>query len=291
MNVFLLDGTYELFRHFYAVPSVKDADGREVGAVRGVVGSVIGMLEDDVTHIAVATDHVIESFRNDLWSGYKTGEGTEPVLLEQFHPLEDALGALGIVVWPMTTFEADDGLAAGAERAAEDQQVEQVFICSPDKDLAQCVRGRRVVQFDRRAGVLRDADGIRARYGVAPESMVDYLALVGDSADGYPGLPGWGAKSTSIVLGRYEHLEDIPSDDAAWDIEVRGAARLARALREGREQVELFRQLATLRTDAPVFGTVDELRWTGPRPVFFDTCARLNAPGYFTRAQAVAEAR
>lgn len=291
MNVFLLDGTYELFRHYYAVPSVRDSGGQEVGAVRGVLGSVIGMLEDDVTHIGVATDHVVESFRNELWSGYKTGEETEPALLEQFHPLEDVLGELGVVVWPMKTFEADDGLAAAAARAAAEPRVEQVFICTPDKDLAQCVRGRRVVQFDRRAGVLRDADGVRARFGVAPESIVDYLALVGDSADGYPGLPGWGAKSTAVVLGRYGHLEEIPLDESTWEVQVRGAARLGRALREGRAQAELFRTLAILRTDAPVFGAVDELQWTGPRPGFFDTCARLNAPGYFKRAQALGQAR
>lgn len=291
MNVFLVDGTYELFRHFYAVPSSTDPDGIEVGAVRGVVGSVLGMLEDNVTHLGVATDHVVESFRNELWEGYKTGEGIDPALLEQFHPLEEALEALGVVVWPMTTFEADDGLAAAAVRAAEDPRVEQVFICTPDKDLAQCVRGRRVVQYDRRAGVLRDADAIRARFGVDPESMVDYLALVGDSADGYPGLPGWGAKSAASLLGHYGRLERIPSDEKEWDIQVRGAARLARALREGREQAELFRRLATLRIDAPVFEGVDELRWEGPHGRFFDVCARLNAPGYFKRAQALAEGR
>ncbi len=259
--------------------------------MRGVVGSVIGMLEDQVTHIGVATDHVVESFRNDLWEGYKTGEGIDPILLQQFHPLEDALGALGVVVWPMTTFEADDALAAAAARAADDPRVEQVFVCTPDKDLAQCVRERRVVQFDRRAGAVCDADGVRARYGVDPESMADYLALVGDSADGYPGLPGWGAKSTAIVLGRYRRLEDIPSDEADWDVEVRRAARLARSLREGRPRAELFRRLATLRLDAPVFDRVDELRWAGPRGGFFDVCARLNAPGYFKRAQALAEGR
>ena len=291
MNVFVLDGTYELFRHFYAVPAAFDPDGRDVGAVRGVVGSVLGMLEDDVTHVGVATDHVIESFRNRLWPGYKTGDGMEPALLAQFHPLEDALAALGVAVWPMTELEADDGLATAAARAAADERVEQVFICTPDKDLAQCVHGRRVVQFDRRAGLLRDADGVRARFGVGPESMVDYLALVGDAADGYPGLPGWGAKSASTVLARYGRIEDIPADGADWAVRVRGASRLARTLREQREEALLFRELATLRLDAPVFDSVDELRWAGPRPAFFDTCARLNAPGYFRRAQAVAAGR
>ena len=291
MNVFVLDGTYELFRHFYAVPAVFDPDGRDVGAVRGVVGSVLAMLEDDVTHIGMATDHVIESFRNRLWPGYKTGDGIEPALLAQFRPLEDALAALGVAVWPMTELEADDGLATAAARAAADERVEQVFICTPDKDLAQCVHGRRVVQFDRRAGLLRDADGVRARFGVGPESMVDYLALVGDAADGYPGLPGWGAKSASTVLARYGRIEDIPADGADWAVRVRGASRLARTLREQREQALLFRQIATLRLDAPVFDAVDELRWDGPRPVFFDTCARLNAPGYFRRAEAAAARR
>ena len=291
MNVFVLDGTYELFRHFYAVPAALDPDGRDIGAVRGVVGSVLAMLEDDVTHVGVATDHVIESFRNRLWPGYKTGEGIEPALLAQFRPLEDALAALGVAVWPMTELEADDGLATAAARAAGDTRVEQVFICTPDKDLAQCVRGRRVVQFDRRAGVLRDADGVRARFGVGPESMVDYLALVGDAADGYPGLPGWGAKSASTVLARYGCLEDIPADEADWAVRPRGAARLARTLRERREEALLFRRIATLRLDAPVCESVDELRWAGPRPVFFDMCARLNAPGYFRRAQAAAARR
>ena len=291
MNVFILDGTYELFRHFYAVPSVIDGEGRDVGAVRGVLGSVIAMLEEDVTHIGVATDHVVKSFRNKLWPGYKTGEGIDPDLLQQFHPLEDALAALGVVVWPMVEFEADDALAAAAARAAADRRVEQVFICTPDKDLAQCVRGNRVVQFDRRAGRLRDADGVRARFGVDPESMTDYLALVGDAADGYPGLPGWGAKSASTLLAKHGHIENIPLEAADWDVKVRGAARLAHTLRERREQATLFRSLATLRMDAPVFESLDELRWTGPAPVFFDTCARLNAPGYFRRAQAAAAGR
>ena len=193
MNVFLLDGTYELFRHFFAVPSKKTAEGFEIGATRGVIGSVLGMLEDDVTHLGVATDHVVRSFRNELYPSYKTAEGVEPDLLAQFETLEVALRALGIVVWPMVEFEADDALASAAHRAAGDGRVEQVFICTPDKDLSQCVQGQRVVQFDRRAGVLRDEDGVRARYGVPPSSITDYLALVGDTSDGYPGLPGWGA--------------------------------------------------------------------------------------------------
>ena len=291
MNVFLIDGTYELFRHFFAVPSTTDADGHEVGAVRGVLGSVLSMLEEDVTHVGVATDHVVQSFRNELWPGYKSGEGIDPALLHQFPPLENALDALGITVWRMIEFEADDALASAATRAAEDDRVEQVFICTPDKDLAQCVKGRHVVQFDRRAGVLRDADGVRGRFGVGPESMIDYLALVGDSADGYPGLPGWGAKSASTLLARYGCLEEIPLDAAKWDVPVRGAARLAGVLAAHGEEATLFRQLATLRTDVPVFDSLEELKWTGPRPNFFDVCARLNAPGYFKRAQALSERR
>ena len=288
MNVFLIDGTYELFRHFYAVPSTRDVDGLEVGAVRAVLGSVLRMLEDDVTHIGVATDHVIESFRNALWPGYKTGDGIDPALFAQFHPLEEALEALGVVVWPMTDLEADDGLGSAAAKASGDPRVEQVFICTPDKDLSQCVAGRRVVQFDRRAGSLRDADGVRAKFGVPPASIPDYLALVGDTADGFPGLRGWGAKSTALVLGRYLHLEAIPDDAAAWDVEVRGAGRLAAQLATHRDLAARFRDLATLRTTATVFETVDDLRWTGPRPVFFEVCARLNTAGFFTRAQALA---
>ena len=286
MNVFLIDGTYELFRHFYAVPSTTDVDGREVGAVRGVVGSVLRMLEDDVTHIGVATDHVLESFRNELWPGYKTGEGIDPTLFAQFHPLEEALEALGVMVWPMTDLEADDGLASAAEKASRDSRVEQVFICTPDKDLAQCVRGRRVVQFDRRAGVLRDHDAVLAKFGVPPGSIPDYLSLVGDTADGFPGLRGWGAKSTARVIGHYLHLEAIPDDVAVWEVDVRGAGRLATELSTHRDLAERFRDLATLRTDAPVFEAVDALRWTDPRADFFEVCARLNTPGFFKRAQA-----
>ena len=291
MNVFLIDGTYELFRHFFAVPSARDVSGQEVGAVRGVVGSMIAMLEEDVTHLGVATDHVVESFRNELYDGYKTGEGIDPALLAQFHPLEDALRALGVAVWPMTDLEADDALASAAAQAISDDRVEQVFICTPDKDLAQCVRDQRVVQFDRRAGVLRDAAGVRGRFGVPPESMTDYLALVGDTADGYPGLPGWGAKSASTVLAQYGRIEDIPDDPDRWDIKVRGAARLARSLAAGRSDAALYRDLATLRTTATVFETVDELEWTGPTPAFFDVCAGFNAPGFFKRAQTLAEHR
>ena len=288
MNVFLIDGTYELFRHFYAVPPARDVDGREVGAVRGVLGSVLSMLEDDVTHLGVATDHVIESFRNDLWPGYKTGDGVDPALLGQFGPLEEALDALGVAVWPMTDLEADDALASAAARAAGDARVEQVFICTPDKDLAQCVSGSRVVQFDRRAGALRDEEGVRAKFGVAPASIPDYLALVGDAADGFPGLRGWGAKSAAAVIGRYGHIAAIPDDAADWDVAVRGAGRLAAELARHRDLAGRFRDLATLRTDAPLFDSVDDLCWRGPRPALFDLCARLDAPGHFERARALA---
>ncbi len=291
MNVFLLDGTYELFRHFFAVPSTRDADGREVGAVRGVLGSVVSMLENDVTHLGVATDHMIESFRNALWPGYKMGGGIDPDLLEQFGPLEETLGAMGVAVWPMVEFEADDGLASAAARAAADPRVEQVFVCTSDKDLAQCVVDNRVIQFDRRAGTLRNADGVEARFGVRPASIPDYLALVGDAADGFPGLPGWGAKSAAAVLGRYGHLETIPDDPGAWDVTVRGAAKLAATLAGQREQALLFRDLATLRATAPVFESVDELRWVGPRVEFLDLCTRLDSGALFRRVAAVAARR
>ena len=288
MNVFLVDGTYELFRHFYAVPRVVGADGIEVGAVRGVIGSVLRMLEEGVTHIGVATDHVVESFRNELWPGYKSSEGLDPDILNQFQPLEDALEALGLIVWKTVRYEADDALASAAVRAAADERVEQVFVCTPDKDLAQVVDGSRIVQFDRRSGTVRDTAGVREKFGVDPGSIPDYLALMGDSADGFPGVKGWGAKSAATVLARYPRLEDIPGEAAAWDVRVRGAARLAGALTDAREEAVLFRDLATLRTTLPVFEDIGELRWTGPEPRFFDLCAVMNVPGYFRRAQAAA---
>ena len=291
MNVFLVDGTYELFRHFYAVPRTTSVDGIEIGAVRGVVGSLLGLLEEEVTHIGVATDHVVESFRNELWPGYKSSEGLDPDVLGQFEPLEDALEALGLVVWKTVRYEADDALASAAVRAAADERVEQVFVCTPDKDLAQMVDGSRIVQFDRRSGAVRDEDGVREKFGIGPRSIPDYLALMGDSADGFPGVRGWGAKSAATVLARYLRLEDIPDDASTWDVRVRGAARLAEALAGAREEAALFRDLATLRTALPVFGEVDELCWKGPEPRFFDVCARFNAPGYYRRAQATASTR
>jgi len=291
LNIHLVDGTYELFRHYFVVPSVKAADGAEVGAVRGVLNSVLSLLGDGATHVGVATDHVIESFRNELWRGYKTGEGIEPDLFAQFHPLEEALSAMGVVVFPMIEFEADDALAAGAAKAVEDPRVNRVFICTPDKDLAQSVVGTRVVQLDRRARAIRDERGVVGKFGVPPASIPDYLALVGDSADGYPGLPGWGARSAAAVLAKYGHLEAIPGKAADWTVGVRGAGKLAATLDEYRGVAELFRQLATLRTDAPVFTSVDELRWAGPRPEFEGVAARLGSASLFRRAKAIAERR
>jgi 5'-3' exonuclease len=261
MDIHLVDGTYELFRHFFAVPSTLDANGHEVGAVRGVVGSVRAMIQAGATHVGVATDHVIESFRNQLYPGYKTGDGVPEPLMSQFHPLEEALEAMGVKVWPMVEFEADDALASAAAKAAQDPRVNRVFICTPDKDLAQCVQGTRIVQFDRMRGIMRDEDGVVAKWGVRPESIPDYLAVVGDSADGFPGLPGWGPKSAALTFARYPHLEDIPKDWRQWDPAIRGAKRLAGVLEEKMADALLFRTLATLRRDVPVFDTVDDMRF------------------------------
>lgn len=276
VKVHLIDGTYELFRHYYAMPSARDENGQEVGAVRGVLASVLGMIKEGATHLGVATDHVIESFRNDLWPDYKTSAGIEPDLLSQFPLLEEVLSAAGLVVWPMIEFEADDALAAAAVRSSQDPRVEQVVICTPDKDLAQCVRGTRIVQLNRRTRVLLDEAGIVQKFGVAPESIPDYLALVGDSADGYPGLPGWGAKSSAAVLAKYLHLEAIPKDHRSWQVNVTSAGKLAQTLSENWKQALLFRQLATLRTDIAVFNNVDELKWNGPTSAFESIAARLD---------------
>lgn len=277
MDIFLVDGTYELFRHYFALPSARDADGREVAAVRGVLASVLGMIQAGATHIAVATDHVIESFRNDLWADYKTGEGVEPELLSQFPLLEEVLEAAGVMVWPMVEFEADDALAAGASAAALDPRVGKVMICTPDKDLAQCVRGSRVVQLNRRTGHIRDEAGVMEKFGVLPASIPDYLALVGDTADGYPGLRGWGAKSSAAVLAKFSHLESIPADVREWRVNVTNAGALAATLSQERDQAMLFRTLATLRTDIPLFDDVEQLRWKGPTAAFEEVGPRLDA--------------
>jgi 5'-3' exonuclease len=266
MNVVLIDGTYELFRHFYALPAAVDEAGLDTAAVQGVLRFVIRLLQNGATHVGVATDHVIESFRNDLWPGYKTGAGIDPRLRAQFVPLERALEALGVVVWPMVEFEADDALAAAARKAADDPRVDQVFILTPDKDLAQSVVGDRVVQANSRTGAVRNEAGVVAKFGVPPASIPDLLALVGDASDGYPGLPGWGARSAAAVLSRFGRLEEIPDDAAAWRANVRNAGQLAATLSKHRRLALLFRELATLRTTAPVFDSVDELRWTGKLP-------------------------
>jgi 5'-3' exonuclease len=283
MDVHLIDGTYELFRHYYALPSTTDAQGREVAAVYGVLESIRGMTRGGATHLGVATDHVIESFRNRLWPGYKTGEGIEPDLFAQFPLLEEGLTAMGVVVWPMVEFEADDALAAAAAAAARDRRVDRVIICTPDKDLAQCVSGTRVVQLNRRTRELRDEAGVVKKFGVPPRSIPDYLALVGDAADGFPGLPGWGAKSAAAVLARFGHLEDIPPDYRDWHVNAASPFRLAEALVRERDRALLFRTLATLRTDVPVFENVDELKWKGSttaatRPRHARAAPRRNAP-------------
>jgi 5'-3' exonuclease len=290
--VHLIDGTYEVFRYFLSPAAAFDRSApEELRAVRGVVASVLGMLEAGATHVGVATDHVIESFRNDLWPGYKTGDGMDPLLYGQFEPLEDALVALGVVVWPMVEFEADDALAAAAARASADTRVDQVIVCSPDKDLAQCVRGDHVVQLDRRTREVRNEAAVRQKFGVSPASIPDWLALVGDSADGYPGLPGWGARSSATVLGRYHHLERIPRLATDWDVPVRGSARLAATLTQQYENALLFRRLATLRVDAPIGTGVDMWRWTGPRAGFAAWSARLGTPTLHERASRLATAR
>jgi 5'-3' exonuclease len=284
MDVHLIDGTYELFRHFFAVPAAADVNGQEIGAVRGVLGSVLSMIESGATHLGVATDHVVESFRNELYPGYKTSEGVDPELLSQFPILEEALEAMGVVVWPMVYFEADDALASAAGRASADDRVKQVFICTPDKDLAQCVVGARVVQLDRRQNILRDEDGVVAKFGVKPQSIPDYLAVVGDSADGFPGVRGWGAKAAASALSCYPHLENIPKDWLEWDPSIKKARGLSESLFSSWDDALLFRTLATLRLDVPVFDTVEDLRWKGPRAEFEEWCRRIKAPGLVSRA-------
>ncbi len=278
MKVHVLDGTYELFRHHFGAPPADHADGKDdVAATRGVLWSVVNLLEQGVTHLGVATDSVVESFRNQKWDGYKSSAGMPEALLAQFPLVEEALAALGVVVWPMIELEADDALAAAARVAAADPAVEQVVIMTPDKDLAQAVVGTRVVQLDRRKNTVTDEEGVVARYGIHPESIPDWLALVGDSADGFPGLAGWGKTAASAVLARYPHLEDIPVDATRWDVAVRGRVRLAATLVDQLELVLLFRDLATLRADAPVLDRVESLRWRGPTPALDAMARRLRA--------------
>ena len=286
LKIYLLDGTYELFRHYYALPSARDGTGREVAAVRGVLASVLGMIKGGASHIAVATDHVVESFRNQLWPGYKTSEGVEPDLLAQFPLLEEVLSAAGVVVCPMVEFEADDALAAAAVAAARDTRVERVIICTPDKDLAQCVLGSRIVQLNRRTGVTVDEPGVVKKFGVSPTSIPDYLALVGDAADGYPGLPGWGAKSAAAVLAKFAHLESIPANWREWPLSTTRAIGLADTLSREREQAILFRTLATLRTDIALFDDVEQLRWSGPTPAFEELASQLDKAVTKTRTPA-----
>jgi 5'-3' exonuclease len=288
MEVYLVDGTYELFRQFFGQPSRKGDDGAEIAAVRGVVLSLLSMLDEGATHLGVATDHVVESFRNDLWPGYKTSTGIEPALLAQFGVVETALRALGVVVWPMVELEADDALASAAAIAAGDERVDRVFICTPDKDLAQCVVQRRVIQLDRRKKMVIDEEGVWDKFGVAPRSIPDWLGLVGDTADGFPGLAGWGKRSASVVLAHYGTMGEIPDDVNEWDphvrTSVRGAAKLAERLAAERDRAELFKDLATLRVDRSLMDGVDSLRWQGPTEEFEAVCRHLRDPGIAERA-------
>ncbi len=287
MRVYLVDGTYELFRHFFPLPSHVTEAGEEVAAARGTIGSILQLLEGGATHVGVATDQVIESYRNALWPGYKDGSGIDPDLYSQFPILEAAVEAIGVALWPMVEVEADDAMASAAAVAIEDARVEQVLICTPDKDLAQCVIDDLVVQVDRRREITIGADGVRAKYGVDPESIPDWLALTGDSADGFPGLKGWGAKSAAAVLAQYKHLEDIPANGLRWDVQVRSAVKLATTLQQDMEHALLFKHLATLRLDAPV-GTVDDWEWRGPTAGLGDICARLESPRLADRVHKVA---
>ncbi|MDQ1366218.1 MAG: 5-3 exonuclease [Acidimicrobiaceae bacterium] len=291
MRVFLVDGTYELFRHYFGVPPHRTADGAEVAATRAVLGSVLGMLEEGATHLGVATDHVIESFRNGLWPGYKSSAGVAPDLLGQFGLLELALRAMGVHVWAMVELEADDAMASAAAVATDDPEVDQVVICTPDKDLGQCVDDGRVVQLDRRKRLVLDEPAVTAKFGVSPQSIPDYLALVGDSSDGFPGLAGWGPKSAATVLARYGTIEKIPERGSDWEVSVRGGPALAATLAAGRELAMLFKDLATLRVDRSLLGQVDDLRWRGPTAEFSAVCERIDAVPVARRADRLAAAR
>ena len=291
MDIYLVDGTYELFRHFYALPTHANDRGEEVAATRGVLNSIAGMLESGITHIGVATDHVIESFRNNLWPGYKTSEGVDPRLLSQFPLLEEALQAMGVVVWPMVELEADDALAGAAASLSKLAKVGRIYICTPDKDLAQCVRNDRVVQLDRRARNIRNEAGVMKKFGVPPGSIPDYLALVGDDADGYPGLEGWGEKSTATVLGIYKHLEAVPSKAKNWKVQPRSAARLAIVLQDNFKLALLFRNLATLRTKEPGISSPHEVSWNGSGPAFPSICERIDDSQLIDRVAKISASR
>jgi 5'-3' exonuclease len=292
MIIHLVDGTYELFRHYFAVPARQADDGQEMGAARGVVDNMLRLLEAGATHVGVATDHVIESYRNDLYPGYKTGEGVEAALRSQFDLLEDALSALGVTVWPMVVYEADDALGAAALVAEGDTRVDEVLILTPDKDLAQCVRDPKVRQYDRRADRTVDEAAVMEKFGVPPASIPDYLALVGDSADGFPGIPGFGAKSAAAVLRRYGHIDAIPAAPGQWEVPgIRGAAKLATTLQANMAEALLFRELATIQVTGPKVGEVDEWRWQGPRPELAEWAAYFDQPNLLTRAAKLAEKR
>ena len=287
MDTHLVDGTYELFRYFFGAPSHRNSAGEEVAAVRGVVGTILQLIDDGATHVGVATDHVVSSFRNELYADYKTDEGMDPAILGQFGLLEDALRALGVVVWPMVDHEADDAMASGARLAAADPRVERVWICTPDKDLGQCVGGK-VVQYDRRKQRLFDAAAVEAKFGVPPSSIPDYLALVGDTADGFPGLPGFGARTASTLLASYGTIDAIPADATAWDVTVRGAAKLAATLVERAEDAVLFKRIATVVDDLDLFDDVETLRWNGPTDSFAAMADRLDAERLVARANKLA---
>tara|TARA_B100001996_G_scaffold350977_1_gene310701 strand:- start:897 stop:1775 length:879 start_codon:yes stop_codon:yes gene_type:complete len=290
MKVHLVDGTYELFRHYFGAPSHITAEGHEVGATRAVLASMLSLLEQGATHIGIATDHTITSFRNELYEGYKDGSDIDPDIAGQFHILEDLLEAAGFIIFPMVKYEADDALASGAKRSTMDERVDQVVICTPDKDLGQCLTpDHRIVQYDRRKKQLMNYEGVIEKFGVPPESIPDYLGLMGDTADGFPGLQGWGAKSASSVLAAYNHIEQIPDNSEEWEVTVRGAKKLSTTLNDNRDLAFLFRKIATVIYDAPTFGSIDELHWEGPGSDFVEIAEKLDASRLIERAERLAE--
>ena len=290
MKVHLVDGTYELFRHYFGAPSHITSEGYEVGATRAVLASMLSLLEQGATHIGIATDHTITSFRNELYEGYKDGSDIDPDISGQFHILEDLLEAAGFIIFPMVEFEADDALASAAVRSTVDKRVDQVVICTPDKDLGQCLTpDHKIVQYDRRKKLEMNYEAIIEKFGVRPESIPDYLGLMGDTADGFPGLQGWGAKSSSNVLAVYNHIEHIPEDHEKWEVSVRGAKKLAATLNENQSLALLFRQIATLSYDAPTFGSIDELHWEGPGSDFVQIAEKLDSTRLIERAERLAD--